>query len=291
MVAVELKKGAGVYYGGGTIYGMKSPKSDDKVLVLAIPGAGEIRVPRSAVERITPVAPLGDTAAAVPAAAGSQSIRTTHVIQLKNGQVIRGSVVPGPENEPLKVDINTLGRITIPRSRIAKVEESPGEIRLPSAEPPEPPAAEPTGPPPAAGETKAVPPPPAPLAVDPELRKEIEEQINNLTRWRARNRTSAESRLVTLGAPAVPYLRSLARDPFELTRRSVMRIVRDVADPVGIPLAIEGLLDEDGNVRELAAEALRKITGLDLGYRPYDPVPRRLDAYRRWRQWLEDEPR
>ncbi len=287
LVGVEMKKGSGyrAYYGGQTLYGVKSPKSNDEVLVLVVPGAGEIQVPTSAVERITPVPPVGGTSAAVPAASGATAIRTTHVVHLKNGQMIRGSVVPGPEDEPLKLDINAWGRISISRNRIAKVEESPGEIRFPAPEPAEPPSVEPPTPPaPEEARPTAIAPP-----VSPELKAEIEEYVFNITRWRHRDRTWAESRLVAIGPPAIPYLRPIIHDPFNLARRAGVRIIRDVGDPAGIPLAIEGLLDEDDFVRETAAEALRKITGLDLGYRPYDRLERRLEAYRRWRAWWEEE--
>ncbi len=289
---VHIKKGTGyhIYYGDRPIYGVKSPESTDQDLILLIPGAGKIQIPQAAVEKIEPADPMAISPRAVPALLEAGIIKTTHVVELKNGEKIRGKVVPGPESEPLKLDLDSLGRLSIPRDWIEKIEEAPGEIVLPEP-PPEVPAEKPVEE--VAGE-EIIPGEPKIVitmlkgAADPELQAEIDSYINDLARWRSRNRVNAERNLLRIGAQAIPYLEAVARHPFNLTRRAVLRIIRDVADPAGIPMAIEALLDEDDFVREFAAEALREITGLDMEYEPYGSMKNRYEAYQRWLQWLRD---
>ncbi len=154
---------------------------------------------------------------------------------------------------------------------------------------PEEEAAPPTAPPqteetePPAKETAS-----APMMMSPELKQEIQENILDLTRWRSRNRVNAERRLASLGPVVIPFLAQVSRDPFELTRRAVARIIRDIGHPSAIPIAIDLLMDEDNFVRETAAEALRSITGIDLGYQPYASHESRYQAQQRWRQWWEE---
>jgi HEAT repeat protein len=93
---------------------------------------------------------------------------------------------------------------------------------------------------------------------------------------------------VSQGPVVMPFLAQVARDPFELTRRAVARIIRDIGHPSGIPIAIDLLMDDDSFARETAAEALRSITGTDLGYQPYASHESRYKAQQRWRQWWEE---
>jgi hypothetical protein len=284
MVAVTLKKGQG-YYGVGSLYGVKSPKSNDRVLILSIPALGEVQLPQEAVERIEPVAPVGMGAPA-PAAAGPRTVRTTHRVKLLNGAVIPGTLVPSRPEEPLTLDVGSLGRLYLPRDRVVDISAFPGEMKIPE---PEEEAAPPAAPAqkeetePTAKETAA-----APMMVSPELKQEIQDNLLDLTRWRSRNRVNAERRLVSLGPVVIPFLVQVSRDPFELTRRAVARIIRDIGHPSAIPIAIDLLMDEDNFVRETAAEGLRSITGIDLGYQPYASHESRYKAQQRWRQWWEE---
>jgi hypothetical protein len=297
-VAVHMKKGTGyaTYYGDRPIYGIESPESTDKVLVLGFPGGGQIRVPREAVDRVVPVETL--LAPQAPARAESpagRTIKTTHLVVLANGQKIRGNLASKPDENPVKIDLPGIGWLTIPRARVSKVEESAGEIAIPESPPEPPPQASKTEgdqkPETPGTEGSTTPPAPEVVRVPPEIRAEIEEAVYDLTRWRSRDRVRAERRLVDIGAVAIPFIQAVAHDPFDLTRRAAMRIVRDIGSQDGIPIAIEGLLDEDRFVRETAAEALRRMTGLDLGYRPDASVERRLESYRRWVAWWEDRAR
>jgi hypothetical protein len=49
---------------------------------------------------------------------------------------------------------------------------------------------------------------------------------------------------------------------------------------------VEDLGDRDESVRFVAAIALRRLTGQDLGYRSYAPPAAREEAIVRWRRWL-----
>jgi hypothetical protein len=67
-------------------------------------------------------------------------------------------------------------------------------------------------------------------------------------------------------------------------------------DRGAVPYLVELLGDESPAMRLFAIESLRRITGRDLGYRPYADEAARREAIGRWRQWLEtpapaEEPR
>ena len=241
-------------------------------------------------EKIGPAGPSDGLVRPEPAALGARQIKTTHIVRLKNGKLLRGDVAAGPEDAPLELAIDRIGRILIPRSRIQSVERADGEFIIPAPEeevpaPQEPEATEAPALEPETG--KSVPAAGAlqPRPLGAELKTQITTAVEELARWRSRNRVRAENHLRAIGPPAIPFLRGAAADPFELTRRAALRIVRDVADPEGIPIAIGALLDSDDMVRETALEALQTMTREDLGYNPYDTPRRRLSAYGRWQDW------
>jgi hypothetical protein len=49
------------------------------------------------------------------------------------------------------------------------------------------------------------------------------------------------------------------------------------------------LLSSDPMERFMAIEALRDLTGQDLGYNPSDPLPMRAMGVERWRAWIQKE--
>lgn len=51
-------------------------------------------------------------------------------------------------------------------------------------------------------------------------------------------------------------------------------------------LLVDGLEDQDSDVRMFAILSLQKITGETQGYRYYDNQQDRRQAVQRWRQWL-----
>ncbi len=291
MIEVTLKESP--VYGGGVLRGVQSKRSDDTRLVLETPGAGTTTIAREAIEKIEPYSPIATSGARpVPTAAGGQTIATTHRLTMKNGRVLLGDVVARGEDQVV-VQVGSVGRVLINPRWIDSISEEAGTITIP----PEPEPVE-TQEEPADGEetttetgAERVTTPDEEVAIDPALESEILDTIRELTRWRSRNRVRAENRLREIGEPAIGYLPSLMNHPFNLTRRAVMRVVRDVGSPEGTLLAIAALLDEDIWVRIHADEALRRITGRDTGYNPRAPLEQRLEAHSRWLDSFEPPSR
>jgi hypothetical protein len=53
-----------------------------------------------------------------------------------------------------------------------------------------------------------------------------------------------------------------------------------------IPEIVECLRSDDDLVRMMAIGALERMTGQTLGYDFTDPLPLRLQGYRRWKEWV-----
>jgi len=318
MVKVTTAPG-GAYYGQRSYVGVLSPESTDSTLVIEVPG-GKISMPRKGAE-ISKPGPSDLPLAATPAAPGS-TIKTTHQVKLKNGNVLAGDLLPGGENEPLKLAVNGLGVITIQRDTVLPdgVKEMAGSIQVPAASP-------------------EVPLPKGPPATIPEEMKrqlmeelrtqilnelldqiigrkveqaiqgaalggfgaqdqaalsndeilEIQDHVYDLTRQRTQNRVRAERHLTRIGSPALPYLEPVAGHPFELARRAVQRIVHAVGDVRGAPMAILALNDSDYHVRKLAGEALSDLLP-DAGvrYHPGAGEKSRLEAQEAYRSYWGD---
>lgn len=101
---------------------------------------------------------------------------------------------------------------------------------------------------------------------------------------------------VTLGALAVggcggPAFEAGFRsvDPQERTAALLESVRTD--DGESIPDLIIMLESGDPAQRMLAADALRRLTGEDLGYRHYDPPAARAIAADAWRRWWTDRTR
>ena len=283
MIQVRLKKHI-VYGDGGILHGVRSTRSNDKVLVLECPGAGVTTISNEIIEKIEPYRPLAAGSKPVPTAAGGHTIPTTHRLDLKNGRKLNGNVVSGAgaADPTVMVEVGNLGALTIPKRRIETIKQAAGKIDLPPAR--EPAAPEPRKPP----EVKEAKDSDIALPVatiDPALEEAILRNIDQLARWRTHYRRQAEAALLAIGEPAVGYLSELQHHPSWLARCSAMRIIRDVGSWNGVPLAIDGLLDAETHVRTAAAEALRTITRRDLGYRPGDTTAARRAAHRRWMEY------
>ncbi len=63
----------------------------------------------------------------------------------------------------------------------------------------------------------------------------------------------------------------------------------DRKDTKAVPLLVDRLSDTQPDVRLFAIMALRKITGMDFGWRAYDPADKRNLAIRRWQQWIKEQ--
>ena len=315
-VEVTLAKGS-TFYGSGSYFGTISPAlSDEKNVVLSIPEVGTITIPRDVIVAITEVS--DSSLARVPAAlaaeetTGPTEIRTSHAIYLKNGRKLIGTVLDTTVDEPIKVQIGQIGILIMPRDDVARIEEEAGVISVPAATEAE---VSPVPEAPAADELDTLKEEikaeilrellqellnvrlgsleagaePYPVVTRTTLTGEtagrVREALRELTRHRTQNRVRAERRLKSMGAPVLPYVQSLVHHPFELTRRAVQRIVRDIGSQGGVPIAIEGLSDEDKFVRELAHEALRKLLpeANAIAYRPSAPRGKLAEAQEEYR--------
>ncbi len=249
-------------------------------------------------------------------------ISTTHVVHLKNGRQIKGNLIQTADDEPLKLAVGSMGVLLFARDKVANVEAKDGTYSLPKRthvldemidEPlPETDAS-------AGGDVEALKD-----AIKAELLEELlddliekkletatrgvrraatrladverisgdellelQEAVRELGRHRTRNRVRAERKLKTFGPAAIPYLRPIVHHPFNLTRRAVQRIVRDLGAVEGAPLAMDALNDEDDDVRLLAGEALSALLpDVRVGYRSTDPEAHRLRAQTEyWAAW------
>jgi len=280
-LAVTLNS-SGDFYGKGTYYGQESNQSDDGTLVLSIPDAGLIRIPRGSIATTRRIAKAETTEAAGPpsteAAEAARSIPTTHKLHLRNGRTLQGDLLEEADNGAIRVRVGNLGVMTFPKRKVLRVEEVEGAYQLPA----------PTGEGDAAVEERLGDAAPASstgeqldLALTANLDREeileIQTLVYDLGRNRTTNRTRAEKKLKEKGAIVLPYLKPLINHPADLTRRAVQRIVRDLRDVRGTPLAIEAMNDPDHFVRQFAGEALRVLI-------PSPPVPYHDNAPPRRRQ-------
>ncbi len=68
-----------------------------------------------------------------------------------------------------------------------------------------------------------------------------------------------------------------------------IRAIVDVAEAgetSAVPALVDRLEDEDEAVRFYAIEALKRLTGRDLGYRYYESAYERRPAVQRWRRYV-----
>lgn len=299
--------------GAGTYYGVLSAESTAETIVLEIPGAGKIKiqnVPGIAIRRSDAMVAGLRPPAGAPA---ERTIRTTHVVHLANGRKIAGTLVETPASEPVRLDVGAKGYVLIPRAAIGPegIEAREGAIELGPEPEAAPPAREGGG-----REDESV------EKMKESLRREIleelidrileehlgarvegasatcgsevalsveeiqwiEQNLYELTRWRTRNRVRAERHLRAVGSAVLPYLERIVAHPFWLTRRAVQRIVRDLGDVRGAPLAIRSLNDEDYYVRAIAHEALKALLPSDIFYNPSGPERQRLAAMAEYRE-------
>ena len=319
-VAVTLKRGTG-YYGNGVYTGQLSSASDEEKVILEIAG-GKITIPRDAVAEIV------DVDAPVERTEEPTSVTTTHRLHMKNGRILRGNLLASAEDAPYLVAFGDLGVMEIPRRDVERIEEAEDTIELPQPveEPAEAPEEEPSmeemreqlreeireeilrelfG---AAIDDRLESTIPAARIAEAHYSKklaagllndeilEIEFLVRELGRQRTNNRVRAERKLADFGPSVLPFLCAPAVHPFDLTRRAIQRIVRDVGDFRGAPLSIAALDDEDPFVRSLAHDALRELLPeARISYHADAPPRQRVDAqagyWQLWEDILLDEAR
>jgi hypothetical protein len=76
-------------------------------------------------------------------------------------------------------------------------------------------------------------------------------------------------------------------DPQESVRYQAAVLARVLAVKEAVPALVDRLSDASAAVRAASGEALRRITGRDLGFDPLEPdAGRRGEAVQRWKEWL-----
>ncbi len=322
LTRVTLKKAKTDFYGAASYIGWPKDSGDDETVLLALPGGGELRIPTANIESQREISEReAGLVPAVEPAAGP--IKTTHKVTLKNDRIVLGNLEATKDDEPIKIRVGELGVLRFDRGEVEAVEAKEGTIVTP---PPSEDPVTPTTPKveiPAAliEELKAK------LRreiihellegiidgkVDAKLDAAIENaqkggnlrlpidalpadsileaqyHVRELCRQRTRNRVRAESHLKTYGPGVIAYLEPAASHPLALTRRAVQRIIRDVGDYRGAPLAIDSLDDQDEFVRSLAHEALKKLFKTNIKYNAKGSEASRLAAQKEFRSaWLD----
>lgn len=214
----------------------------------------------------------------------ADTIKTSHIFVLNNGAQIQGNLSSESNDDEVVIELAGHGVVRLARASIQSIDVKAGSVTLPDAAPA---AQDPA-------EILSAEPKPAivtraerareqaALARARELRVQINFQISELNRQRARNRWRAESHLIAIGEPAVPFLIEAATHSNENVRRAVFRIFLALGDERAIPVAVSALTDSDIFVRENAIELLRDLTAVRLPYRA-DATPRELErAAARW---------
>jgi hypothetical protein len=78
-----------------------------------------------------------------------------------------------------------------------------------------------------------------------------------------------------------------ANDPAPLVRARALSLGDRLPDRMVIPTLLDRLDDPDPVVRMTAHEELRRRTGRDYGFRPWDDPAQRQQAAALWRAWWE----
>lgn len=101
--------------------------------------------------------------------------------------------------------------------------------------------------------------------------------------------------VVALGALAAPgcslgpkaFRSRDLHDPAPLVRARAATLGDQVPTAVAVPALLARMNDNDPVVRMTAHEELRRRTGQDFGYHPWDDLAERSQAIARWQTWWE----
>jgi hypothetical protein len=78
-------------------------------------------------------------------------------------------------------------------------------------------------------------------------------------------------------------------DPSPVVRARAVGLEEGQPDEVAVPALIERLGDPDAVVRMTAQEALKRRTGQDFGFVPWEEPAAQAEAIARWRAWWESQ--
>jgi hypothetical protein len=91
------------------------------------------------------------------------------------------------------------------------------------------------------------------------LDREIGDLIKRLFSENSLERTEARQRLVKIGKPVIPFLVGLQYLNDQCIAREAIKTLSEIAHPDAIPILVNGIENNDPNIRWLAAEGLIKI--------------------------------
>lgn len=85
-------------------------------------------------------------------------------------------------------------------------------------------------------------------------------------------REKARKALVKIGRDSIDFLMELLSHPKHIYRWEAVKTLEEIADPISIPLFIQALEDDKGDVRWIAAKGLIKLGALSI-----KPILKRLE--------------
>ena len=77
-------------------------------------------------------------------------------------------------------------------------------------------------------------------------------------------REKAREALVEIGRDSIDFLMELLSHPKHIYRWEAIKTLEEIADPISIPLLIQALEDDKGDVRWIAAKGLIKLGALSI---------------------------
>ena len=218
-------------------------------------------------------------------------------VYLTNGSAIDG-VVLGKHEGMVILQIGNLGKMEIPEKEIVTIEKNartgpvnPERGDSKKEKPIEKPGEGESGEKEGSGKKSGSGGSDEKKEIDPELKKEIEQLVYDLTRQRSTVRTRAESKLIAIGDDAVPFVRTVAGHASEQTRIAAFRILKKHPQSASSEVAIGALTDANRFVRKLAWETLQEISGENWVF-PWDDSAtdrERESAKVRWTDWWKKE--
>jgi HEAT repeat protein len=93
--------------------------------------------------------------------------------------------------------------------------------------------------------------------------------------------------LLLAGCTLAPRKFRDLNDPAPLVRARAVALGEELPKSVVVPALLERLDDGDPVVRLTAHEELKRRTGQDFGYHPWDEAAERQKAVSLWRAWWE----
>lgn len=90
---------------------------------------------------------------------------------------------------------------------------------------------------------------------------------------------------VCAGCSTAPKSFLSMNDPAAINRARAVAFGQSAPDTTAIPVLIDRLSDDDPVVRLASHEALKKRTGQDFGYQPYNEGDELTAAVSRWQNW------